>query len=151
MRLLSTKEKRFRLHMEHERQKGYLLDEAPNGQWFVSGPSPLDIKEMHGAVLNLYDRRKGCVSQAKIVHNNAEQTLLIGDIESEIENKGYGSILMNNIINIAVMLEADSITGKLAETDSDHFDKLKYFYEKYGFIVKISDPSKTGTIYRKMM
>ena len=57
---------------------------------------------------------------------------------------------MVNIIKIAKILKARTITGNLAETDSDHFDKLEHFYIKHGFIVSISDSGKTGTVYLRM-
>jgi hypothetical protein len=150
MRLFTTRAERFRLHIEHERQNGYLLDEATDGKWFVSGPNVSDAKETHSVVLCMYNCKKGLVSKVMAVYDETKNTIFIGDIKSEIENKGYGSIIMTNIIKIAEILKVKTIAGNLAETDSDHFDKLEHFYKKYDFIVKINSSGKTGTIYRKM-
>jgi hypothetical protein len=150
MKLFNTNAKQFRIEMEHDRQIGNLLDIAPDGQWYVAGPAISEIKEISSFSLRLYDRKKGIVSRAMSVYNDTKGTLFIGDIESDIENKGYGSILIVNLVKIAKMLGVSSITGNLSEADSGHFDKLEHFYKQHGFVVKINTSSKTGSIYRKM-
>lgn len=74
--------------------------------------------------------------------------LFIGDFESDIENRGYGSILLRNVIELAKRLHLKCITGNLSAADSDHFDKLRHLYEKYRFVVEIS--GKTGSIKREI-
>ncbi|MNH50182.1 hypothetical protein D3C73_17930 [compost metagenome] len=150
MRLFTSKKKSFRNHLEHERQNGYLRDESPLGEWFVTGLKLAEVKESQSIVLSLYTLKKGLGSKIMSVYNIEENTVFIGDISSRIENKGYGSILMVNIIDIAKRLNADTITGNLSETDSAHFDKLEHFYKKHGFIVNIDASGKNGTILRRM-
>lgn len=150
MRLFTSKKKAFRDHLEHERKMGYLWDESLDGQWFVSGSKLAEAKESQSLVLSLHTLKKGLGSKVMSVYDIEKNTVFIGDISSEIEDKGYGSILILNIIKIAKLLKADTITGDLAETDSDHFDKLEHFYKKHGFIVKIDASGKKGTIIRQM-
>ncbi len=80
----------------------------------------------------------------RLVINPKKSELFIGDFESDIENKGYGSILLQNAIKLAKMIGLKRITGNLATVDSDHFDKLRHIYEKFGFEVHIK--GKEGTI-----
>jgi hypothetical protein len=150
MRLFTSRKRSFYDYLEHERRNGYLWDESADGQWFVSGSSLADVKESQSIVLSLHTIRKGLGSKIMSVYDFKKNIIFIGDISSEIEDKGYGSILMVSIIKIAKILKADAITGNLAETDSKHFDKLEHFYKKHGFIVEFSPSGKTGTILRQM-
>jgi len=83
-----------------------------------------------------------------IVNDTNKKELFIGDFGSNIENKGYGSILLRNVIKLAKQLGCKTITGNLSSVDGGHFDKLRYLYEKYGFEVKINGDS--GTILYKV-
>ncbi len=65
------------------------------------------------------------------------ETLEICDIEvfGENEGRGYGSILLQSLINFAQENSVNTITGWISQTDKNHFDKLDYFYKKHGFSV----------------
>ena len=56
------------------------------------------------------------------------------------ENRGIGSMLLREAILECRHRGVNRITGELTEADRDHFDKLKYIYEKKGFFVRFFDP-----------
>lgn len=68
-----------------------------------------------------------------------ENTILIGDIFSSLgrtgkyENKGYGSKLMQRLIDYATENGYKEIYGNLAEVDMGHRDRLEHFYKKFSF------------------
>lgn len=142
----------FRQALEYEKRNGgEVLDIDDDEQWFVI-LSCQKIKELqHGgpAMLILLRRKKSSIiSRMSIVNDTKKKELFIGDFGSNIENKGYGSILLRNVIKLAKQLGCKTIAGNLSEVDSDHFDKLRHLYEKYGFKVDISGDS--GTISCKI-
>lgn len=133
-----TKSKTYNLAISHERQNGYFVYEDPNSEWFISlGESLEEFKNGYGGVVWLCAKRYGGASActSKLMYYSDKKMILIGDIESRIENKGYGSLMMQAIIKLARILKVVIITGNLSTVDDDHFDKLKHFYEKYGFNV----------------
>ena len=101
-------------------------------------------------MLSLYTLKKGLSSKIMSTYDIKKNSIFIGDISPEIEDKGYGSILMVNIIKIAKILKVDTIIGNLAEADNGHFDKLAYFYKKHSFTVEIDVSGMKGAILRKM-
>ncbi|MFP3919504.1 GNAT family N-acetyltransferase [Lysinibacillus telephonicus] len=68
---------------------------------------------------------------------NDEETIELCDIEviGENEGRGYGTILLNSLINFAIDNSIKTILGWISYADKDHFDKLDYFYKKHGFNV----------------
>lgn len=68
---------------------------------------------------------------------SCEDTIELCDIEvfGENEGRGYGSILLNSLINFALDNSVKKIIGWISSSDKDHFDKLDYFYKKHGFNV----------------
>lgn len=67
---------------------------------------------------------------------------LLADIHVDwrMENRGLGSMLLTAVIEACRARGHEGIEGKLSRTDSGHFDKLKHFYEKFGFIVTFYPP-----------
>lgn len=67
----------------------------------------------------------------------------ICDIEvfGENEGRGYGSILLQSLINFSIENSVNTIIGWISQTDKNHFDKLDYFYKKHGFNVVWSNSS----------
>jgi GNAT superfamily N-acetyltransferase len=70
-------------------------------------------------------------------NHTSEETIELCDIEvfGENEGRGYGSILLDSLINFAIDNSIKKISGWISNTDKDHFDKLDFFYQKHGFIV----------------
>lgn len=68
---------------------------------------------------------------------SSDETIELGDIEvfGENEGRGYGSLLLNSLINFASDNSIKTITGWISYADKDHFDRLDYFYKKHGFDV----------------
>lgn len=69
------------------------------------------------------------------LHSNC--TAHIIECSSRIPNMGYGSILMNQLINYLRSAGFRTLTGNICPTDFNHEDKLRHFYTKFGF--KITD------------
>ncbi|WP_408006300.1 hypothetical protein ACJROX_16445 [Pseudalkalibacillus sp. A8] len=69
----------------------------------------------------------------------------IGDIKGPA-NKGYGSICLNYLKEMAKDNNVPNITGDIAERDWDHVDRLLHFYEKHDFHVELDYENKEGKI-----
>jgi GNAT superfamily N-acetyltransferase len=72
-------------------------------------------------------------------------TLLIGDIDpykrKKDYGKGYGSIMMDELLKYAFQNGIHTIRGNLSIVDSDHKERLHAFYRKHGFeIIQYSSP-----------
>ena len=75
----------------------------------------------------------------KCTINEETKTITICDIDCTKNNKGYGSLMMKNLIEIAKQNNISCIDGWLAKTDRDHADRLYHFYEKFGFQIVPND------------
>ncbi len=74
-----------------------------------------------------------------------ENTIHIGDIKGP-ENKGYGSICMNYLKELAIDQNIQFITGDIVKRDWDHKNRLIHFYKKHQFAVNIDKETKSGDI-----
>lgn len=148
--LFTSKKKKFANALTNVERDGVVLEVDPNGEWFAAvAHYKLDeIRNTEGASApNLVLVRKNDLRQVahmRLVVNMEKSEILLGDFESRIEDRGYGSILLRNLIKFTEELGIKTINGNLSSADSDHFDKLDYLYSKYGFKVNIL--GKTGTI-----
>ena len=61
-------------------------------------------------------------------------------VDKYLENRGVGSMLVGEAIKECKLRGHKGIEGDLSNVDSDHFDKLEYFYEKLGFTVVFYEP-----------
>ncbi len=61
-------------------------------------------------------------------------------VQAEAENRGVGSVLLEEVIETCRTRGHSGIEGRLGRRDSGHFDKLKHFYEKHGFTVTFHSP-----------
>ena len=62
------------------------------------------------------------------------------EINTGMENRGAGSMLVRRAIEACRRRGHKGIEGDLSRNDSDHFNKLKYFYENLGFTVIFYEP-----------
>ena len=71
---------------------------------------------------------------------------LLADIhvDRRMENRGLGSMLLTAVIEACRARGHKGIEGRLSRADSGHFDKLRHFYEKFGFIVTFYPPEHPG-------
>lgn len=84
-------------------------------------------------------------------------TLFIGDItpfkKSSYYCKGYGSMMMNELIRYAYANDISIITGNLASADPEHRDRLHSFYIKNGFkVIEYDNPNNLfyGEVIKKL-
>ena len=135
----------FTAQLERERGRGSVLETAPDGSWYISlgFMTPVELTNSPGWVMTLYNH-DGRMCIARIVHKTRTKTILLGDIVADIENKGYGSIMLSSVIKLAKTLRIREIRGNLL--DSDHFDKLEHFYKKHGFQVRFNPGGVSGDI-----
>ena len=61
-------------------------------------------------------------------------------VNRHMENRGVGSMLVQEAAKECKLRGHRGIEGKISSVDSDHFDKLKHFYEKLGFTVVFYAP-----------
>jgi GNAT superfamily N-acetyltransferase len=62
-------------------------------------------------------------------------------IEGNHVNRGYGSIVMSEILKLAQQLEIKFINGWISGVDWGHIDRSAHFYRKFGFDVELNEGS----------
>lgn len=72
-----------------------------------------------------------------------------GDKRTKYLNKGYGSKLMNALLEYAEKNNVREIYGELSIVDLDHKDRLHHFYQKFGFDI-IELPELNGCYYGRI-
>lgn len=84
-------------------------------------------------------------------------TLLIGDIMPYKNKrhycKGYGSMMMDELLKYAYKNEIHTIIGNLSIVDKEHKERLHAFYIKHGFKVteyEIPKESYYGEVIKKL-
>lgn len=63
----------------------------------------------------------------------------ISDIECKKSNRGYGSVMMKELIKYARQNEFKLINGWLSKVDYGHKERLYHFYQKFGFEIIQND------------
>ena len=71
--------------------------------------------------------------------NEDSNSITIGDIQCKKNNQGYGSMMMERLIEIAKQKNILYIEGWLSKGDEDHKDRLQHFYGKFGFQIIFND------------
>ena len=91
-------------------------------------------------------------SETKLLATLKEEShVFIEDIQpSKSINLGHGSIAMKYFLEKCRKEKIQIITGRISDVDFDHIDRLKHFYEKHNFVVKINIADKWGSIYLKL-
>ncbi|WP_429875935.1 hypothetical protein [Fictibacillus sp. NRS-1165] len=72
-------------------------------------------------------------------------SIFIGDIRGPA-NRGYGSICIQYLQELAKDQNIPYIRGDIAPRDWDHVNRLVHFYEKHHFSVHLDEESKSGKI-----
>lgn len=111
-----------------------LIDTDPDIYAYVF-PKDTDTK-LHLAVYVFYEVEK--------------KEFFIADIHIHFKdyNKGYGSLLMEQLLNIAKKENIKVITGNISSIDWNHFERIRHFYQKYGFSVELDYKKRSGKIRR---
>lgn len=137
-----------------------------------------DIDSMD-IIMNLNDKSKGsnflrylCIRKQRYLRNYKYQIITIGEIDYNIiygnggnrihiydfllpleyRNKGFGSILMKELINFARVEGIKCINGELGKSDlcdsSDlnHRSRILHFYRKHQFIINLLPHGCSGQI-----
>lgn len=72
------------------------------------------------------------------IHKESK-SIKICDIHSEKKNKGYGSLMMQKLIEFAKQKDFIYIDGWLSRVDYDHKERLLHFYQKFEFEITPCD------------
>lgn len=95
-------------------------------------------------VVNLYINKRRTAFIQCVKQNDYE--LLLGDIthvRKELDYcKGYGSMMMEKLIEYTTENNFKELHGNLSKIDKDHKDRLHHFYKKFGFDINIFDEPK---------
>ncbi|MET3730229.1 GNAT superfamily N-acetyltransferase [Fictibacillus halophilus] len=100
-----------------------------------------DTDEKYGIFfidLKVINKRGIVLNRIRLSANySSEEHIELCDIEVFGENsgRGYGSILLNSLIQFAKENKVKKITGWISYADLNHFDKLDLFYKKNNFNV----------------
>lgn len=78
-------------------------------------------------------RRKTIVGKMTCVLDKDRKTVNISDIICKKKNNGYGTKMMQKLIEVAKQQEYVEIDGWLSAADTGHMDMLHHFYQKFGF------------------
>jgi diamine N-acetyltransferase len=120
------------------------IDQTPHDEWVVvyADREKDTWQLMLHSCKRAYRGNWHSALQAEVKDNT---TIHIAAIKGE-ENKGYGSVLMEHLKEMAKEENVQYITGDLVKRDFDHVDRLQYFYEKHNFDVTIDHEEEYGEI-----
>lgn len=76
---------------------------------------------------------KKILGKITCIINKELRLITISDIECQKSNRGYGSIMMKELVKYARQNEFKQINGWLSKVDYDHKERLYHFYQKFGF------------------
>lgn len=143
--LFRSKKKEFLNQLAYNERISDMVLVSRDGEWFISLGQRIDelIDEGVARVDMHHRRHSGWIVRMEIVYHRRKREMFLGDIVSKIENQGHGSRMLEFLISLSKELGCHVIRGNLSSNDADHFDKLRYWYEKYGFEVNIKDGQGT--------
>ena len=76
--------------------------------------------------------------------------MLIADIlnlDKKEQNRGYGGLMMEKVIQLARKRNMQSIYGKMACDNPEHRGRQVHFYTKHGFEIDMNDNIKKVLTY----
>lgn len=127
--------------IEEDPEKSILKVLHENGEYIIIYRTISDQDERFGVFfieLKVIHKKGIVMNRIRLSANyTSEETIELGDIEvfGENEGRGYGSILLDSLINFSIDNSIKTISGWISFADKNHFDKLDYFYKKHGFNV----------------
>ena len=90
-------------------------------------------------VASLYEMNKRSSAERSLAHINFKITdtdAYLCDVLTSINNRGYGSMLMQALFRYLSYRGSACLKGELSDVDlNDHKDRLLHFYKKQGFII----------------
>lgn len=125
------------------------IDKTKLGEWLVIWRHPDDVDLYVTRVGKKYRGWfEGKVTSLLATFHEETKRIHIEDIQSNggNHNRGYASSAMKHLFFLANRLGVTTITGKISFVDWDHVDRLKYFYEKHGFLVRLNPEAQSGSI-----
>lgn len=84
------------------------------------------------------------------IHDMNFKIIKIDDFQVKKENRGIGSLLLDNLFKLGKRYNVVYIKGDLSNVDAADFDKLSYFYDKNGFEVELNEDKAEGTIKKDL-
>lgn len=105
--------------------------------WKKKSPPVVKVEQIGSLLMiKLYENN---VRKARIqCVLESDNSILIGDIIHDNEktyNKGYGSAMMEKLIEYANENGYSRLYGNLSDVDIGHKDRLYHFYYKFGFTI----------------
>ncbi|WP_070119578.1 GNAT family N-acetyltransferase [Bacillus marinisedimentorum] len=120
------------------------IDQAKDDNWVIV--SAVDDGNICKVMLNECSRSfRGSWDFSIHAEYRDKNTIHIGDIRGP-EGKGYGTVLMDHLKEIARDQNIQYITGDIAARDWDHVDRLEHFYTKHNFEIDLDFENKSGKI-----
>lgn len=119
-----------------------------------NGDEVLVVQSIHNKdiwIMLYSDKYKACNNHPRIMATYEQpygkpEYIHIDDIMVEDEEIGNGTILMLYFLAYCKTTKAEYISGWLSSRDTDHFDRLEYYYKKNGFTVEFTEDKKSGSI-----
>lgn len=115
--------------------KNYSINKTTLLELHIEHDVPIIVIRAYELKKTLFSARRKPAAFLKATIN--DKSVSLGDIESYIKGKKYGSIVLDEFIQLCKTQKYQKITGWLSPVDSDHFSQLRKFYENKGFTVTI--------------
>lgn len=116
---------------------------------FTKNKVVISIQDYHPLLIIRAEYKGRCVGNIKCT-KDAEK-ITIGDIQCKKNNRGYGSLMMESLINYAKEQRIELIEGWLSTVDIRYKERLYHFYQKFGFkIIICRDGMKFANIKLKL-
>ncbi len=120
------------------------IDQTKDDNWVII--SAVDDGNICKVMLNECTRPfRGSWDSSILAEYRDQNTIHIGDIRGP-GGKGYGTVLIDHLKEIARDQNIQYITGDIAERDWDHVDRLEHFYTKHNFDIELDAENKSGKI-----